>query len=86
MQATLVDPQLEQHMAFWDSELAKSEWFAGDMLTAADIQMSYPVEAAQARAGLDSRYPKALAWLERIRARPGYKTAIEKGGPFIIGR
>lgn len=86
LQATIVDPQLEQHIAFWESELSKSEWFAGDSLTAADIQMSFPVEAAQARAGLDARYPKATAWIERIRARPAYQSAIAKGGPFAIGR
>ncbi len=86
MQKTMINPQLEQHMQFWESELSKSEWFAGDALTAADIQMSYPVEAAEARAGLDARFPKATAWLARIRARPAYQKAIEKGGPFVIGR
>lgn len=86
MQEKLVDPQLAQHIAFWESELSKSKWFAGDAMTAADIQMSFPVEAAQARAGLDARYPKATAWIERIRARPAYQRAIAKGGPFTIGR
>ncbi|NVN85683.1 MAG: glutathione S-transferase [Rhodopseudomonas sp.] len=83
--ATLVDPQLKQHMAFWEGELAKSEWFAGGDFTAADIQMSFPLEAASARAGLDQTYPNALAWLAKIHARPAYKRALEQGGPYTVG-
>jgi len=65
---TLVNPQLKQHMAFWEGELAKNEWFAGSAFTAADIQMSFPLEAAAARGGLDQGHPKAMAFLERIHA------------------
>jgi glutathione S-transferase len=54
---TLVNPQLGQHMTFWESELSKSEWFAGDAMTAADIQMSFPLEAAAARGGLEQGHP-----------------------------
>ena len=82
----LVNPQLKQHMAYWESELGKSQWFAGDEFTAADIQMSFPVEAAAARAGLDQGHPRAMAYLDRIHARPAYKRALEKGGPYAIGR
>ncbi len=85
--ATMVDPQLRQHMAFWESELAKSEWFAGSAFTAADIQMSFPLEAASARAGLNAAdHPKCLEFLKRIHARPAYQTALEKGGPYQVGR
>jgi len=82
----LVNPQLKQHMDFWESELGKSQWFAGNDLTAADIQMSFPLEAAAARAGLDRDHPKAMAFLDRIHARPAYQRALEKGGPFTVGR
>src|SRR5258705_6076126 len=75
---TLVNPQLKQHMAFWEGELGNSEWFAGSAFTAADIQMSFPLEAAAARGG----HPKAMAFLEIIHARPAYKRALEKGGPY----
>ncbi|MGO3932148.1 glutathione S-transferase family protein [Rhodopseudomonas pseudopalustris] len=81
-----VDPQLKQHMAFWESELAKTDYFAGDAFTAADVQMSFPLEAAASRGGLDQNYPKALAWLARIHARPAYQRALEKGGPYEIGK
>src|SRR4029434_7912039 len=63
---TLVNPQLKQHMDYWASELAKSEWFAGNEFSAADIQMSFPLEAAAARAGLKQGHPRAMAFVERI--------------------
>lgn len=84
--ATVVDPQLRQHIGFWESELSKSEWFAGQEFSAADIQMSFPLEAATARGGLDKTCPKATAFLERIHARPAYNRALEKGGPYQVGR
>ena len=83
---TLVNPQLKQHMAYWEGELAKSEWFAGNEFSAADIQMSFPLEAASARGGLETGHPKAMAFLEKVHARPAYKRALEKGGPYEVGR
>jgi glutathione S-transferase len=83
--ATLVTPQLKQHMAFWETELSKSAWFAGSEFTAADIQMSFPLEAAAARGGLAEGHPKAMAWLTKIHARPAYQRALEAGGPYEVG-
>lgn len=82
----MVNPQLKQHMAFWEGELSKSEWFAGNEFTAADIQMSFPLEAAAARGGLEQGHPKAMAFLERIHARPAYQRALERGGPYSVGK
>ena len=84
--STLVNPQLKQHMTFWEGELGKSPWFAGNEFTAADIQMSFPLEAAAARGGLEQGHPKAMAFLERIYVRPAYQRALEKGGPYTVGR
>ena len=84
--ATLVTPQLKQHMAFWESELGKSEWFAGNDFTAADIRMSFALEAAAARGGLENGHPKAMAWLAKIHARPAYQRALEVGGPYEVGK
>lgn len=84
--AKLVSPQLRQHMNFWESELSKTQWFAGADFTAADIQMSFPLEAAAARGGLEQGHPKAMAFLDRIHARPAYQRALEKGGPYTLGR
>jgi glutathione S-transferase len=76
-------PQLATHLTFMEGELGKSAWFAGEELTAADVQMSYPLEAARARAGLTKEaHPRLHAFLERIHARPAYQRAIETGGPY----
>jgi glutathione S-transferase len=81
-----VDPQLALHLDYWESELARVAWFAGEEFSAADIMMSFPAEAAAARAeGLRGR-PKLAAFLERIHARPAYRRALERGGPFRLLR
>ncbi len=82
--AGFIQPQIEQHLNFMEAELANREWFAGDSFTAADIQMSFPVEAAKARGGLNARRPRLMAWLERARARPAYQRALERGGPYEL--
>lgn len=83
---TLVNPQLKQHMGFWEGELQKSAWFAGDQFTAADIQMSFPLQAGAARGGLEQGHPRAMDFLARIEARPAYQRAMAKGGPYQLGR
>jgi glutathione S-transferase len=83
---TFVEPQLETHQKFMEGELEKSSWFAGEEFTAADIQMSFAVEASATRGGLDHRRPKLMAWLERIHARPAYIRALERGGPYELLR
>ena len=79
-------PQILQHLAFLEAELGKSTWFAGEEFTAADIQLSFVIEAAASRGGLDETYPKLNAYLQRIHARPAYQRALERGGPFTIGK
>lgn len=82
VQGTLVDPNLKRQLDFMEAELTKSEWFAGNEFSAADIQMSFPLEAAAQRAGLDASRPKLMAFLKRIHARPAYQKALERGGPY----
>jgi len=79
-----IDPQLKLHLGYIESELGKSSWFAGEEFTAADIQMSFPLEAAAARGGEAGSGPKTTAFLQRIHARPAYKTALEKGGRYEL--
>ena len=79
-----ITQQITTHLDFMEAELGKSTWFAGDEFTGADIQMSFPVEAAQARGGLNASRPKLMAYLERIQARPAYQRALERGGPFSL--
>lgn len=80
-QAGFVDPQLTTHIDYWEAELSKSPWFAGPAFTAADIAMSFPLEAGAERAGAASR-PHVKAFLEKIHARPAYQRALERGGPY----
>lgn len=80
---TFVGPQVKLHLDYMEGELGKSNWFAGDGFSAADIQMSFPVEAASARHGLEDK-PNLRAFLQRIHARPAYQKALEQGGPFDL--
>lgn len=79
-----IDPQIKRHLAFAEESLTKTEYFAGAEFTAADIQMSFPVQASLARAAGPGQFPKLAAFLASIEARPAYKRALERGGPFEI--
>jgi len=79
---SFIEPQLKRHLDYMESEVAKTGWFAGSELTAADIQMSFPLEAAASRAGLDRSRPHLTAFLEKIHARPAYRRALAKGGEY----
>lgn len=80
-QSGFIDPQIASHVAWWEAELGKSGWFAGREFTAADIMMSFPLEAASSRAPLDGQ-PNIQAFLKRIHTRPAYQRALERGGPY----
>lgn len=71
-----------QHLDWLEAELGTRDWFAGGEFTAADVMMSFPLEAARARAGLGAERPNLIDWLERIHARPAYAEALRKGGPY----
>ena len=77
-----VEPNLKRQLDFMEAELGKSQWFAGNDFSAADIQMSFPVEAAAQRAGLDASRPKLMNFLKKIHVRPAYRRALERGGPY----
>jgi glutathione S-transferase len=76
-----VDPQIAEHVAFWAATLEKSAYFAGESLSGADIMMSFPVEAAQMRGALP---PILAGYLAGLHARPAYKRALERGGPYLL--
>jgi glutathione S-transferase len=65
-----------------EAELTARPWFAGESFSVADIQMSFPLEAAAQRAGLNASHPHLMAWLRLIHARPAYRRALERGGPY----
>ena len=87
VRSNFLDPNVTRNLAFMESTLSNSTWFCGEELTAADIQMSFPVEAAEVRADLREQYPALAAYLDRIRARPAWKAALERGGPYeLLGK
>lgn len=77
-------PEAALHLPFLEAELEGRAFFAGDALSAADIQMSYPLQAAKSRLGLDARYPNLLGFLARVSERPAFRRAIERGGPLEL--
>ncbi|MGB5245655.1 MAG: glutathione S-transferase [Woeseia sp.] len=79
-----IDPNARRALDFMEATLAATTWFAGSEITAADIQMSFPVEAAAVRKGLGSQYPQLQRFLDVIHARPAYQAALEKGGPYAL--
>ncbi|HSG64847.1 MAG TPA: glutathione S-transferase [Gammaproteobacteria bacterium] len=84
VKSSFVEPQIRLHLDYLEGELARSTWFAGNEFTAADIQMSFPLEAAAARAGLDASRPYLRDFLDRIHARPAYRRALERGGTYAL--
>lgn len=86
MRNDFVNPELESLFGFIETSLEGRDWIAGDSFTGADIQLTFPLEAAHARGGLDDRYPNLQAYITRMQARPAYKAAIERGGAYgIVG-
>ena len=79
-----LDPNVERNLTYLEASLARSGWFCGERMTAADIQMSFAVEAAEVRTNLSAHYPQLAGFLERIRALPTYQSALEKGGPYQL--
>lgn len=84
VQQSFIEPQIKLHLDFMEAELGKSAWFAGEEFSAADIQMSFPVEAAATRGGLDASRPNLWNFLQRIHGRSAYRRALEKGGPYEL--
>ncbi len=80
---SFVMPNIERNLAHAERELAAGEWFAGRDFSAADVQMSFPLEAAAARADLSS-HPRITAFLARIHERPAYRRALDRGGEFKL--
>ncbi len=82
VKAKFINPRLTQNMDFIEAELGKTRWFAGAKMSAADIQMSFPLEAAAARIDGGVERTNIDSFLQRIHARPAYKRALKRGGPY----
>ena len=84
VKSSYIMPQIVQHLSYLEAELGKRTWFAGSEFSAADIQVSFVLEAASARGGLGEKYPKLFDFLKRIHARPAYQRALERGGKYEL--
>ena len=84
LQSSFVDPQLKLHLGYINKELSATGWFASNDFSAADIQMSFPLEAATARGGMEGQIPAVVDFLKRIHARPAYQRALERGGKYEL--
>lgn len=84
LQSSFIDPQLKLHLGYINQELSKTGWFVGNDFTAADVQMSFPLEAATARGGMEGQIPAVVDFLKRIHARPAYQRALERGGKYEL--
>ncbi len=83
--SSFIQPQIALHVNYMEAELGKHKWFVSDEFTAADIQLSFPIEAASARESITASQPHLKAFLERIHARPTYQKALERGGEYQLG-
>jgi len=77
-----LDPNLKTQFDYIEQHLSQNPWFAGDAISAADVQMSFPLEAAQDRQGFSQQHAHIKRWLERVHARPAYQRALQKGGDY----
>jgi len=84
VRSAYIGPNLKGCLDYMEAELGGSTWFAGEELTAADVMMSFPVEAAAVRTDLRTEYPKLAGFLDRVHARPAYETALRRGGPYSL--
>ncbi len=84
LRARIVDADLNRAFAYIEAELGLSTWLAGEQLTAADIQMSFPLEAGMARLGLGESCPRIQAFIQRMKERPAFQRALQKGGPYSV--
>lgn len=79
-----IDPNLQTQMRFMEDHLTQHNWFAGEALTLADFQMSFPVLAALSRSDGEGNWPRLREFVSRIEARPAYQRALAKGGPVLL--
>ena len=84
--SSFIMPQITTHLDYLEAELGKTKWFVNDDFSAADVQLSFPIEAAAARGGLDASRPRLMDYLKRIHGRPAYKKAVERGGEYELMR
>ncbi len=82
---SFIAPRVAQNLDFIEGELSGRTWLTGDELTGADVQLSFPLAAVASASDELRKRPNIAAWLGRIRQRPAYERALERGGPYAYG-
>jgi glutathione S-transferase len=77
--------QIKTHLDFVEDHLSCHDWLVDGRFGAADIQLSFPLEAALSRTGMADRYPRLAQYVARLQARPAYLRALAAGGPYAYG-
>jgi glutathione S-transferase len=85
LMAARIEPEIDNHLSYCETALAGRDHFVADRFTAADIQMSFVLDAAGSRGGLE-RYPNLVRVRKLLQARPAYQRALERGGPYNMGQ
>ena len=80
-----IESEIANHLGYVNQSLQGRHWLVGNDVTGADIQMSFVGEVAGSR-GNRENFPNIQAWVERFQARPAYRRAIERGGPYAHAR
>lgn len=80
-----ISQQIRTHLDFVEAHLAEHDWFVGTRISAADVHMCFPLEAARARGLVGDQRPAINAFVERCHQRPAYQRALEAGGPYDYG-
>jgi glutathione S-transferase len=81
---SFVNKLLSEHLSHIEAALGGHQWFAGDKFTAADVMMSFPIEAARSLGSIDQHFPNMIAFLDNIHERPAYRRALAVGGPYAF--
>ena len=80
-----IESEIANHLGYVEGALNGREFFVGNALTGADIQMSFVGEMAKAFNKL-APYPNLGGWLARMHARPAFQRSIEKGGAYRLAK
>jgi glutathione S-transferase len=80
-----IDSELKNHFDYMSAALGERDYYVGNKFSAADIQLSFVLDAGASRGPLKD-YPNLVRLHERLKARPAYQRALERGGPYELGR
>ncbi|KAK4628204.1 Glutathione S-transferase 3 [Fulvia fulva] len=74
--------KIHQVLKYVEERLSQTPWLAGDEFSAADIMIIFTLTTMREFCPVDlSAYNNILAYVQKIIARPAYKSYLQKGDP-----